>query len=240
MWVLGLLLLLFAAAACAHAVGRQRALMRRMRLCAHELRGLATALHGQAGARGEPALLLTAAGVHAVADSLHQHSPRAAPALRPERIDPAEAVATAVAAARAAILPGTRLWRLPSAAAPDLWADARALRHILGHTLADAIRATGERDWIEIEFESSATDLAIVITDEGAGLTLPTGSAAVPRDSRGIGLRLALARSLLHAHGGHMDIESAPGVGTRVRLVFPAHRLRRSRDAPAPATPALA
>jgi hypothetical protein len=60
------------------------------------------------------------------------------------------ALATGVAETSAAILPGTRLWRLPSLPAPALWADARALRHILGHVLADAVRALHARNAREL------------------------------------------------------------------------------------------
>jgi hypothetical protein len=36
------------------------------------------------------------------------------------------------------------------------------------------------------------------------------------------GLGLAAARATLAAHGGHMEIESAPGAGTTVTIILPA------------------
>lgn len=229
MWVPGLSLccLLFGLAIAWRAARDRASCIRLMRLCAHELRSIGLALHGESGARGAASLSLAAAQVFAVAESLHESGPARPPALQEERVELAEALATAVAETSAAILPGTRLWRLPTSPAPALWADARALRHILGHVLADAVRATREGDWIEIELHPiGAEGLAITVTDEGAGLVNASGAPPVRRDSRGIGLRLALARQLLLALGGRMEVESHCGIGTCVRLILPAARLR--------------
>ena len=60
--------------------------------------------------------------------------------------------------------------------------------------------------------------------DEGIGLPVAANDQHV-EESRGIGLRLTLARSLMQAHSGALTVESAERVGTRVRLSFPARRL---------------
>ena len=41
-------------------------------------------------------------------------------------------------------------------------------------------------------------------------------------DSGGAGLGLAIARSLVQAHGGQITSESTPGQGTTMRFVLPA------------------
>jgi len=41
------------------------------------------------------------------------------------------------------------------------------------------------------------------------------------RRDHGTGLGLPICRSLMEAHGGSLEIDSAPGEGTRVRLRFP-------------------
>lgn len=45
------------------------------------------------------------------------------------------------------------------------------------------------------------------------------------RRYEGTGLGLPLARALVEQHGGKLELESAPGIGTTVRVVLPAHRL---------------
>jgi signal transduction histidine kinase len=60
------------------------------------------------------------------------------------------------------------------------------------------------------------------------GFAAPIAGAgvALAADSRGIGLRLAVARDLMEAHGGRLEVEALPKVGSRVSLIFPVARLR--------------
>ncbi len=203
-----------------------------MRLAARDLRAVGLHLHGR------PDLTMIASNVFAVADSLQAHGSAAEPVLQPETIDPHAAIAEAVLAASSALAPSKRNWRLPTPSQTCLWADSRALRHILGHVLADAVRATREGDWIDIALQRGPAGLTLQIKDEGEGLLIPGGCAPAPRDSRGISLRLALARQLMQAHGGTLDIDARPGVGSQISLVFPAARVRAST--PALATPVQA
>jgi signal transduction histidine kinase len=121
-----------------------------------------------------------------------------------------------------------------------LRADRRALGHAIGRVLADAVRNTRHDDWIDISAHRTVAQLVLSIADEGKG-TLTPGNSAARRDSRGIGLRLALVRSLIEAHGGHVDIEALTEIGSRVSMMLPASRLvalnppLRSCAAPQPA-----
>ncbi len=110
-------------------------------------------------------------------------------------------------------------------------ADARALRHALTRVLADAVRNTRHDDWIDVTARVQDGWFVLVVADEGRGGLTP-GAVPEGADSRGIGLRLALARSLVEAHGGRMEVESRAGVGSRVSLVFPAEApsIRPSRS----------
>jgi signal transduction histidine kinase len=67
------------------------------------------------------------------------------------------------------------------------------------------------------------------VTDTGPGIppdVLPHAFDRFVRaaDSRGLGLGLAIARSLVQAHGGEISAESPPGGGTAMRFVLPAER----------------
>tara|TARA_B100000513_G_scaffold159079_1_gene76550 strand:- start:497 stop:691 length:195 start_codon:yes stop_codon:yes gene_type:complete len=50
---------------------------------------------------------------------------------------------------------------------------------------------------------------------------------------RGTGLGLALVKSLIDLHGGHITIDSTPGKGTTVRVFLPKARII---NPPRPAT----
>jgi signal transduction histidine kinase len=51
------------------------------------------------------------------------------------------------------------------------------------------------------------------------------------RNHQGAGLGLTLTKALIERHGGRLSLSSAHGIGTTVRLSFPAERVVRSRMA---------
>ena len=57
----------------------------------------------------------------------------------------------------------------------------------------------------------------------------PFGQVENPlsRSSMGTGLGLPIVRSLIRQHGGELVLESTPGEGTLVTLIFPANRSLR-------------
>ncbi len=224
---------------CAADSTREQTVLRLLRLTAKELREAGLRLHGQAGhalaagAPNAPVLGTVAAQLQSLADELQEQTqpqPREH-VLREELIAPEPLLREAMATLQAALHPGRRQFRI-SAGAPDLclWADRRALRHIFARVLADAACNTGQDDWIEI-FVLEAGGLIITIADEGAGLS----ASGAGQGSRGVGLRLALAASLMQAHGGALEVEARAQVGSQVSLVFPAGRTRRQAPAPLPA-----
>jgi PAS domain S-box-containing protein len=85
-------------------------------------------------------------------------------------------------------------------------------------------------------------DLEISVSDRGPGIPadlLPRladpfvhGESAFTRKRDGAGLGLAMCRRILEMHGGRLKIESTPGKGTRVELVYPASRLAAPAAAP--------
>jgi signal transduction histidine kinase len=234
------------------AQGAEQTATRLLRLAAHELRGIGMTLHGHADRLAAPegqdqigvhamGLAAASAQVLGLADELQDHTMPdiGTQSLREELIDPGEALNAAVEAATLALEPGRRHWRVSPAHGLYLWGDRRAVRHILGRVLGDAARNTRQDDVIELRVLPHAEGLCLQVEDEGTGLARPEPTAATQRDSRGIGLRLALARSLMLAHGGRLEVEAAAQIGTRVRLVFPATRLRDANGLPV-ATPAPA
>lgn len=226
-------------AACAlaarHLLAQQEA-VRLIRLTAHDLHELGLAVLGHADQlRAERAtqasdMVSAASQLMSLADELGAYGlPNASEhILREQAVDIARALEDAVAAVSTQLASGRRSWRLPSPAVPVIvQADTRALRHVLRRVLANAIRHTSQDDWIEVSIAQRPDGLAVIIQDEGSGLATPNvsmGGAAVA-DSRGIGLRLALARNLMLAHGGRLEVEARAGVGSQVSLIFPPSRV---------------
>ena len=209
---------------------------RRIQLAAHDLRGIGMSLQGHADQliaanhASAAGLATAAADLLDMADDMQGQGvdaggPRV---LRAEQIALATMIREAVTAVTLAIAPGRRNWRV-SKEFDDYMVnfDPRALRHMLRRVLADAVRNTRQDDWIDISQDRIDRDLTVIVADEGVGNATPELGKPVMRDSRGIGLRLSLARALMIDHGGRVDIEAHVGVGTRVTLVFPAARVRR-------------
>lgn len=129
------------------------------------------------------------------------------------------------------LAPVCRQWRLGEGfAGLVLHADRRALRGALLQVLARAARMTRDGDWIDLRPHLTPDSLAIIIEDEGAGLGAEdlaggTVRATEADRTRGLGFGLAVARSLLEAHGGALRLEALPGVGARAWLTLPRERV---------------
>jgi signal transduction histidine kinase len=239
-----------AALARAAAAGREAAASTRtLGLVAAELRGPSLAVLGQAE-RLCAAVPAAAAEAGAVAGAA-RHLLRLAesltelvaagggpPALVEETFPLGPLLQEAVTGLEAQLGHGRRHWRVaPDLAALSLYADRRALRGALEHVLARAARLSRDGDWIELrlEAEHGPESFAILVEDEGSGL--PTedlaaeaeqgrawGAVSVLPRTRGMGLGLAVARTLLQAHGGGLVLEAAPGIGARASLILPRTR----------------
>jgi signal transduction histidine kinase len=209
------------------------ATIRLLRLAASDQRSVALALFGHAQSAQPPdgALSGLARRLLDLSEDLTEQTETPA---APRRLDEEDillmpVIEFAMAQVAASLGPGRRAWRLGPAIAPvRLRADRRAMNQVLVNVLTGAAAATRHDDWIELSGEPGADGWSLVVQDEGVGL--PVAANDVHRtDSRGIGLRLTLARSLMQAHGGTLTVESAERVGTRVRLGFPAERILGGR-----------
>lgn len=109
-------------------------------------------------------------------------------------------------------------------------ADSRALRQMLMNLLSNAIKFSGKGDSITLETgrtETAETFIAVEDTgrgirdDELAKVMEPFGRAGDVDVTPGTGLGLPLTRQLAELHGGHLELSSAYGKGTRVSIFLP-------------------
>jgi signal transduction histidine kinase len=232
---------------CDSARDGEQNVTRILRLFAQELQALALTLRGHADqlvAEAHPntaTIATVTAQLGGLADELEHHlTPEGARrALSCETLSLPALVAESVAAISAAIAPGRRHWQMPSGTELLMEADYRALRQVLFRVLGEAVRSSGQDDWIDISWSLTPESILVLVQDEGSGV-VPSGATHREADSRGIGLRLSLARTLVLAHDGTMEVESLSRIGTRVTVALPIHRLRQSAPAPAPMKSMLA
>lgn len=127
--------------------------------------------------------------------------------------------------------------------------DPERLGQVLLNLLSNASRYTPTGGRIEVEVRREGRDLRTWVRDNGPGIApealdrifqpfVQASSEATPRQA-GLGLGLAIAQGLVHAHCGALTVESTLGVGTAFCLQLPlaspgiTHALGR----PAPTQP---
>ncbi|PTL78935.1 PAS domain-containing sensor histidine kinase [Vitiosangium sp. GDMCC 1.1324] len=117
----------------------------------------------------------------------------------------------------------------PPADLPCLEANAPELESALLNLVGNALDATPPGGTVSVGARRSPTreGLELFVTDTGSGIppdvlqrifdpfftTKPVG--------QGTGLGLSITRSIVESHGGRIDVESASGAGTTVRLWLP-------------------
>ena len=106
-------------------------------------------------------------------------------------------------------------------------ADPRRLRQALDHVLGNALAYVGEGAAVLIFADGSKAKARIVISDNGPGMDAKAQGRALDRFSGDDGaaapggLGLPLARQLVEAHGGKLELISQAGEGTMITIELP-------------------
>lgn len=110
-------------------------------------------------------------------------------------------------------------------------ADRRAVRQILLNLLSNSVKFSDKGGHVEIDAQAIDGDLELTVTDNGVGMSAEEvarigdpyaqGDAGKMSEERGSGLGLSLVQSLTELHGGKMNVRSAIGDGTRVKIILP-------------------
>jgi len=119
---------------------------------------------------------------------------------------------------------------------PMVEGDRLRLRQVLLNLAINAVKFTPESGMVTLDARLNAErEIIISVTDTGIGIAPENLSAAlspfgqVDRDAyttgEGAGLGLFLCRLFTEMHGGTLEIESAPGAGTRAMIRLPAERV---------------
>lgn len=114
---------------------------------------------------------------------------------------------------------------------PHMMVDRTRFKQIIINLLSNAVKYNVENGTVAVDV-TSETDamLTIKVVDTGQGMTPENCSAlfepfqrlgAEKSDVEGTGLGLVLAKRMVEAMGGSINVESAPGVGSTFSLMVP-------------------
>jgi signal transduction histidine kinase len=137
------------------------------------------------------------------------------------------------AAAAAGVLADTRRVRLKVGDFDEarVTGDAPLLRQMLMILLQNAVKYTAEGGEVTVDVHSRNGSPTVVVADTGIGIApgdLPHVFERFYRgeEARGLtegaGLGLSIARRIVDQHRARISVDSRPGQGTRVTVVFPA------------------
>jgi signal transduction histidine kinase len=118
---------------------------------------------------------------------------------------------------------------------PTVSIDANRMAQALGNLLSNAIKYTPEGGTITVSAGQQDKKLLIAVQDTGIGISpkdrahifdplyrgSPARTDAPNRFPQGMGLGLAIARDVVTAHRGQIEVESTVGEGSKFRIVLP-------------------
>ncbi len=112
---------------------------------------------------------------------------------------------------------------------PVIETDKRKLKQVLVNLVSNAIKYTPEHGRVMLSAKRAEKEgvLVLVVSDTGIGMTAENLHEVMKpykrgsHDDKGTGLGLPIARKLIELLGGEIDLRSAPGRGTSVRIELP-------------------
>jgi two-component system sensor histidine kinase BaeS len=112
----------------------------------------------------------------------------------------------------------------------SITADADRLAQAVGNLISNAIKYTHRGGAVSIEVLTERGRVGVRVGDTGPGIALSEQAhifdpyvriQAERRFPQGMGLGLTLVREIMLAHGGSVELDSAPGHGSRFTLWLP-------------------
>nr|WP_314443698.1 XrtA/PEP-CTERM system histidine kinase PrsK [uncultured Sphingomonas sp.] len=108
----------------------------------------------------------------------------------------------------------------------DVLADPAGLEQALGHLLANAVEASPPGEPVSVRVSHTSDEARIEISDSGPGMDADFVATRLfapfaSTKHNGFGIGAYEARTLVHAMGGRLAVDSRPGTGTRFTITLP-------------------
>jgi signal transduction histidine kinase len=131
----------------------------------------------------------------------------------------------------------------PEASLPRMSVDAQAIDQALCNVLENAVKYSGEARDVVVRLARRGDEAVVSISDHGIGIPgdeqdriferFHRVGTSLVHEVRGAGLGLAIVRHIVLAHGGRVEVQSAPGAGSTFSIVLPLVTKGAPGEAPA-------
>jgi CheY-like chemotaxis protein len=114
---------------------------------------------------------------------------------------------------------------------PEIEGDSKLLTQVFTNILVNAeqaISSTRDHGIVRISLSHAENSLVILFADDGPGIPQEIADKifdpffTTKRPGGGSGLGLTICLSVIKDHGGRIEVQSAPGGGTVIRVLLPA------------------
>ena len=112
--------------------------------------------------------------------------------------------------------------------------DKEAVGQALLNLVNNAVKYSRDEKWMRIEARRDGERVLLSVADKGIGIARSEhqkifekfyrAEDSLVHETKGSGLGLSLVRHIMEAHGGTVQVESAPGQGSTFTLVLPLRR----------------
>jgi PAS domain S-box-containing protein len=120
---------------------------------------------------------------------------------------------------------------------PAMVGDRGRLGQVLDNLVSNALKFTSEGGSVAIRMSAQEGEALVEVEDNGIGIAQEDqdqlferffrSSEATERAIPGTGLGLTIAKAIIERHGGAIEVESAPGEGTTMRVRLPVRTASR-------------
>jgi len=114
---------------------------------------------------------------------------------------------------------------------PSVQADPARIEQLLSNLIGNAIKYSPNGGSVRVSGRVTPDAVEITVSDEGIGIPVEEqpriferfyrADDALSRRTQGSGLGLYIAKAIVEAHGGHIEVSSTPGRGTAFSFRLP-------------------
>jgi signal transduction histidine kinase len=121
---------------------------------------------------------------------------------------------------------------------PPIEADRDKIKQVVMNLISNAIKYNSTGGWVNVETETRNNEIVILIKDNGIGIPASSMPHLFEKFYRvksseetavGTGLGLSICRKIIQGHGGHIEVQSEPGIGTTFSVYIPRYS-KKSKD----------